>query len=131
MCNMKIILFDGVCNLCNSSVQFIIKHDPKAHFYFASQQSKMGKKLIKKYHLEECNSIILIIDKKFYLYSDAILEVVKELEGGLKLLYIFHFIPKLLRDKIYKLIAKYRYAIFGKKERCMLPSKEIKSRFLN
>ena len=128
---MKIILFDGVCNLCNSSVQFIIKHDPNAHFYFISQQSKMGKKLIQQYHLEEYDSIILITDKSLYLYSDAILEVVKELEGGLKLLYIFRFIPKFFRNKIYQLIAKYRYRIFGKKESCMLPSKEIESRFLD
>ena len=128
---MKIILFDGVCNLCNSSVQFIIKHDLKAHFYFSSQQSEFGKKLIEKYHLEEVDSIILIANERVYLYSDAILEVTKELEGWLKNLYIFRFIPKIIRDKIYKLIAKYRYAIFGRKESCILPSKEIESRFLN
>ena len=131
MYEMKIILFDGMCNLCNSSVQFIIQHDPKAHFHFTSQQSEFGKKLIEKQHLENIDSIIFIENKQVYLYSDAILEVCKELEGWLKLLYIFRFIPKIIRDKIYKLIATYRYTIFGKKESCMLPSKEIESRFLN
>ena len=131
MCSMKIILFDGVCNLCNSSVQFIIKHDPNAHFSFASQQSEMGKKLIAKYHLEDYDSLILIANKSAYLHSDAILEIAKELDGGLKFLYIFRFIPKSIRDTIYKLIAKYRYTIFGKKESCMLPSNETESRFLD
>ena len=129
---MKIILFDGVCNLCNSSLQFIIKYDQKGVFHFTSQESKFGKKIIEKYHLESIDSIILIDEKQIYLYSDAILEITKELGGCLKLLYCFHFIPKTIRDQIYKLIAKYRYVIiFGKKESCMLPSKEIESRFLD
>ena len=128
---MKIILFDGVCNLCNSSVQFIIKHDPKAIFNFSSQQSEFGKKLIETYHLERFDSIILISDERIYFYSDAILEVVKELSSWVRFLYIFRFIPKSIRDRIYKLIAKYRYRIFGKKESCMLPSKEIETRFLD
>ncbi len=131
MYEMKIILFDGVCNLCNSSVQFIIKHDPKAHFHFTSQQSEFGKELIEKYHLERVDSIIFIDEKQIYLYSDAILEITKELGGWLRFLYILRFIPKTIRDTIYKFIAKYRYIIFGKKESCMLPSKAIKSRFLD
>ncbi len=128
---MQIVLFDGVCNLCNSSVRFIIKHDSKAIFYFASQQSKYGKDLIKKHKLESFDSIILIRDDMIFLYSDAALEISKELDRGLKYIYIFRFIPKSIRDKIYKLIAKYRYIVFGKKESCMLPSKEIESRFLD
>ena len=128
---MQIVLFDGVCNLCNSSVRFIIKHDSKSMFYFASQQSKYGKALIKKHKLESFDSIILIRDDMIFLYSDAALEISKELDRGLKYIYIFRFIPKYIRDKIYKLIAKYRYIVFGKKESCMLPSKEIESRFLD
>jgi len=128
---MKIILFDGVCNLCNGSVQFIIKHDSKSVFYFTSQQSKLGKKLIKKYRLEQFDSIVLVSDNRVYLYSDAIVEIVKELDSGLKHLYVFRFVPKTLRDKLYKLFAKYRYTIFGKKEYCMIPSKKLQKRFLH
>lgn len=128
---MQIVLFDGICNLCNSSVKFIIKHDPKAIFYFASQQSDYGKELIKKHKLENFDSIVLIKDDMFFLYSDAILEISRELDSGLKYLYIFRFIPKFIRDKVYKLIAKYRYVVFGKKEHCMIPSIEMQSRFLD
>ena len=131
MYQVKIILFDGVCNLCNGSVQFIIEHDSKKIFHFTSQQSKFAKKLIQKHHLENIDSIILIRDAKAYLYSDAVLEITKELDGWKKYLYIFRFIPKPMRDAFYKLIAKYRYTLFGKKNHCMMPSKEIQKRFLD
>lgn len=124
-------MFDGVCNLCEASVRFIIKHDKKAHFHFASQQSKIGKELLKKYKLEEVNSIVFISNNRAYIYSDSALAIAKHLEGKWKFLTIFRFIPKFIRDAIYKLIAKYRYNFFGKKERCMLPTLEIQSRFLD
>jgi len=128
--NKKIILFDGVCNLCNFSVQFIIKYDKEAKFSFASQQSEVGKALIKKYNIEKFDSIVFIENEKCYLYSDAVLYIVKELGVPLRHLYIFRFIPKFIRDFIYKFIAKYRYIFFGKKENCMLPSVELENRFI-
>jgi len=125
-----IVLFDGVCNLCDNSVQFIIKHDKEAKIKFASQQSSIGLKLIAKYNLKELDSLVCINNDKVYIYSDGALEIAKKLDGLWKHLTIFHFLPKSVRDFIYKLIAKYRYRIFGKKEACLMPSLEIEERFL-
>lgn len=127
---MNIILFDGLCNLCNSSVQFIIKHDTHAHFHFASQQSKIGQTLLKKYHLESIESIILISNQEAYLYSNAALKIARELDGYWRFLTLFRFVPQIFRDLIYKRIAKYRYKFFGKKESCMIPTPQMQSRFL-
>ncbi len=129
--NRNIILFDGVCNLCEASVAFIIKHDTKNHFYFASQSSTIGKALLKQYGLEEADTIVVIAHAKAYLYSDAALEISRHLEGGYRYLYLFRFVPKGLRDALYRLVAKYRYRVFGKKERCMMPTKSIEKRFLS
>ena len=128
--NLNIILFDGVCNLCEFSVQFIIERDSKKHFHFSSQQSELGQEFIKTHHLEEHDSIILISQEKVFLYSDAALYIAKELNSKWKYIFIFRFVPKILRDLVYKLIAKSRYSIFGKKESCIMPSQEIESRFL-
>jgi predicted DCC family thiol-disulfide oxidoreductase YuxK len=133
MKNLKvanIILFDGVCNLCESSIQFIINHDSKKYFHFASQSSAIGKALLKKHKLEKIDSIIFITKGKAYAHSDAALEICKNLDGWYKYLYVFRFIPKVLRDVLYKLVAKYRYKVFGKKDSCMMPSSELKDRFL-
>jgi predicted DCC family thiol-disulfide oxidoreductase YuxK len=126
----NIILFDGVCNLCSFSVNFIIKHDKKGYFHFASIQSKIGKALIEKYDLKELDSIILVQDDKAYIYSDAVLCIAKELDGCYRYLYIFRFTPRVFRDAIYRVVAKYRYRVFGKKEYCMIPTKGIRCRFL-
>ena len=91
----NIILFDGVCNLCSFSVNFIIKHD-----------------------------------KKGYIYSDAVLRIAKALDDWYRYLYIFRLMPKLFRDAIYRVVAKYRYRVFGKKESCMMPTEELLDRFL-
>ena len=117
---MRIILFDGVCNLCNGSVKFIMKHHKKDSFNFVSQQSKEGQKLVEKHHLEDYDSIILIDNKEVYLYSDAALEISKEFGDMWKYLYLFRFLPKFFRNGIYKFIAKYRYKIFGKQESCTI-----------
>ena len=127
--HINIILFDGVCNLCSFSVNFIIKHDKKAYFHFASIQSTVGKTLIEKYDLKELDSIILIQDDKAYIYSDAVLHIAKELDGWYRYLYIFRFTPRVFRDAIYKVVAKYRYRVFGKQERCMMPIEEVLERF--
>jgi len=127
---MKIILFDGVCQLCEYSVNFIIEHDKNKHFYFASQTSERGKLLLKKHQLQEVDSIILIDNDKVFLYSDAALEIAQYLDGKWKHFKLFKYVPKIIRDSIYKIISKYRYLFFGKKEACLLPNKEILNRFL-
>jgi predicted DCC family thiol-disulfide oxidoreductase YuxK len=127
---INIILFDGVCNLCSFSVNFIIKYDKKGYFHFASIQSKIGKELIEKHGLKELDSIILIQDNNAYIYSDAVLCIAKALDGWYQYLYILRFTPRVFRDAIYKVVAKYRYSFFGKKESCMMPTKSICQRFL-
>jgi predicted DCC family thiol-disulfide oxidoreductase YuxK len=128
-----LILFDGVCNLCNSSVQYVIKHDPHRLFRFASLQSAFGQKILSDYDLplNEYNSFILFNDNKIYTRSTAALLVSKKLKGFIKSLYIFIIVPKFIRDAMYNIIAKNRYKWFGKKQVCWLPSPELKSLFLN
>ena len=129
----SIILFDGVCNLCNSSVQFVIKHDKGKKFMFASLQSTAGQLLLKQFDLplQDFNSFILIENEKVFLKSTAALMVAKQLKGAVKLLYGFIVVPPFIRNGAYNFIAKNRYKWFGKKESCILPTPELKARFLN
>ena len=133
MNNKPIILFDGVCNLCNTSVQFVIKHDKRAFFTFASLQGETGQRLLKKYGLtaEDLNSFVLIINNKALTRSAAALTVARNLGGIIKLLYGFMIIPAFIRDGMYNIIAKNRYKWFGKRDSCMIPSPELSSRFLH
>ena len=129
----SIILFDGVCNLCNASVQFVIKHDKKKCFLFASLQSDAATKILLQLNqksFENFNSIVLIENEVVYFKSDAALRIAKNLNGLIKLCYIFIIIPKPLRDGIYNYIAKNRYKWYGKKESCRLPSPAEADRFL-
>ncbi|WP_445488825.1 thiol-disulfide oxidoreductase DCC family protein [Niallia sp. 03133] len=127
----KIILFDGVCNLCNGSVQFIIKRDPKKVFAFASLQGETGQALVNQYQVGKLlDSIVLIENGTVYKESEAVLRICRCLKGGWKFFYLFTFIPSFIRDPIYRYAARNRYKWFGKKESCMLPSKENKNRFL-
>jgi predicted DCC family thiol-disulfide oxidoreductase YuxK len=127
----RVILFDGECNFCDSSVQFIIKRDPKRLFQFASLQSDIGKELLKKYHAPQTiDSFVLIEDNHCYFKSSAALRVCKHLRGAWKLLYFLLVVPRPLRDFFYELVAKNRYKWFGKKESCMLLSVEERKRFL-
>ena len=128
----QIILFDGVCNLCNRSVQYVVKHDPEAIFKFAWLQSDTGKKLMADYQLtsNEMNSFVLIQDGKVYTRSTAALKVAKQLKGFIRVLYIFMIVPAFIRDAVYKLIANNRYHWFGKHDQCMAPTPELKKRFL-
>lgn len=127
-----VILFDGVCNLCNASVQYIIKHDKRRLFRFASLQSAFGEKLLKKNNLpaNAFNSFILFKNNIIYTRSTAALLVAKELAGSIKLLYVFMVIPKFIRNAVYNLIAKNRYKWFGKTESCWLPAPQLKNLFL-
>lgn len=128
----NIILFDGLCNFCDSSVQFIIKRDPKGHFKFASLQSGTGKQFMKQLGLkDDLTSIVLIEDGKFYVRSTAVLRICRKLSGLWKLLIIFTFIPTPIRDYFYRIIALNRYKWFGQKETCSIPSPEIRARFLD
>ncbi|WP_336769728.1 thiol-disulfide oxidoreductase DCC family protein [Bacillus bombysepticus] len=127
----RIILFDGECNVCDRSVQFIIQRDPIGLFKFASLQSDIGQELLDKYNApSDLNSFVLIENDKCYFKSSAALRVCKNLKGAWKLLYFFLVVPKPLRDYFYSIIAKNRYKWFGKKDSCMLPSPEVRKRFL-
>lgn len=127
-----IILFDGVCNLCNGTVQFILKRDPKGYFQFASLQSDAGQELLKKYNLptEVFNSFVLIENDNAYLQSTGALRVARRLNAAWPMLYGFIIVPAFIRNFFYNLISKNRYRWFGKKEECMLPLPEWKGRFL-
>ena len=132
MTNKSVILFDGVCNLCNRSVQFVIKHDPEGKFMFTSLQSESGQKLLKEYKLpaNEFNSFILLENGRAYTRSTGALKVARRLKSGWKLLYGFIIVPRFIRDPVYNWIARNRYRWFGKTETCMIPSPELTNRFL-
>lgn len=128
----QIILFDGVCNLCNGFVQFIIKRDPEAKFKFASIQSESGQSLLNKLGLptNDFDSFVYIKGDTYFLKSSAGLNVLKDLGGVWQLFNVFVIIPIFIRDFFYNFIAKTRYKIFGKRDTCMIPTPEIKQRFL-
>lgn len=130
--NTQIILFDGVCNLCNGFVQFLIKRDKKARFKFASLQSANGQSLLLKFGLPtaDFNSFVYIKGDHYFAKSAAGLNVLKDLGGLWQFFYAFIVIPGFIRDFIYSAIAKKRYKLFGKRETCMVPTPDIKNRFL-
>ncbi|ARK30627.1 thiol-disulfide oxidoreductase DCC family protein [Halalkalibacter krulwichiae] len=129
---MKIILFDGVCNICHESVNFVIRRDHKAVFSFASLQGAKGKELIEARNVcKEINSLVLIEDSEIYYKSTAALRICKQLNGWWKVLYVFIIIPKSIRDFVYDCIAKNRYKWFGKKESCDLTLLKEQKRFLD
>jgi len=130
-----VVLFDGVCNLCSRTVQFIIHHDPRGQFQFASQQSEAGQKLLEQHSIPPsealADSVVVIEGDRAYLESDAALHILYRLGGFWSKLYILRFVPKPLRDWIYGLIAHNRYRIFGKQESCMVPTPDLLKRFLD
>ena len=127
-----IVLFDGVCNLCSSSVQFIIKRDPEGRFRFASLQSPLGEELLTRFGINRgvTDSVILVEGDHYYQESDAALRVARGLKGAWKALAVLRAIPRPLRDAAYRLIARNRYRWFGKQETCWLPTPELRGRFL-
>lgn len=128
-----IIFFDGVCNLCNGAVNFILDRDEENNFLFASLQSDKARQILHRYDYDPSRlSSILVVTREGRLLdkSDAALYIAKHLPGAWKFLTIFRFIPRFLRDLIYDLIAKNRYRLFGRRDQCRLPTPELKQRFL-
>ena len=127
----RIILFDGVCNFCNASVQFIIERDPKAQFHFASLQSDVGQGLLRDHNIPlDVQSIVLIENGQAFRKSTAALRIARRLSRGWPLLAAFMIIPPFIRNAVYDFIARNRYKWFGKQDSCMLPAPELASRFL-
>jgi predicted DCC family thiol-disulfide oxidoreductase YuxK len=128
----SVVLFDSVCNLCNRSVQFIIRKDKKKQFLFASLQGKTGQEVLKKFNLpaDNFNSFILVEGGHVYTRSTAVLRMLRKLGGSWKLFYGFIIVPKFIRNAVYNWIAKNRYAWYGKRDECMVPTPELKERFL-
>lgn len=129
-----ILFFDGVCNLCNASVQIVIKRDKKEVFRFASLQSRSGEQILHRYkenHTIVPDSILLWYEDKIYIQSDAALRTLILLGGIYKLVVILLIIPRFIRDAVYNFVAKNRYRWFGKKDTCMVPARELQHRFLD
>lgn len=129
----KLILFDGVCNLCNRSVQYIIKHDKNAVFLFTPLQSNLGQDILNQFKIDplKTDSILLYEDQKgISIKSTAILKILRSLGFPRNLMTLFFIIPPFLRNMVYDQIAKKRYKWFGKRNQCMVPSPELSKRFL-
>ena len=132
-----VILFDGVCNLCERSVRWVIERDPEAIFRFAPLQSEFALGLIKQHEGRlagfdpaALNSFIVVAEDGIYLHSDAWLYVVSRLPGPSRWLRILRWVPAGLRDRVYAFVGSRRYRWFGKKEQCMLPTEDIEARFI-
>jgi predicted DCC family thiol-disulfide oxidoreductase YuxK len=128
----NIVLYDGVCNFCNSSVQFIIRHDKTNSLKFASLQSPVGQQLLAKHSIpKEVDSVIFIEGDKAYIKSEAAFKLLNYFGSSWKMLKVFSVLPVFFRNFFYDLFAKNRYKMFGKQETCMLPSPEIRARFMD
>jgi predicted DCC family thiol-disulfide oxidoreductase YuxK len=130
--NHAIVLFDGVCHLCMSTVQFIIKRDPHGYFTFASLQSTIGRRLVAEHGLQPdaLDTFIVVEGSRCFTRSDAALRVVQHFSGCWSLLRVLSLIPKSTRDWGYTVIARNRYRWFGRQETCLVPSRDILNRFL-
>lgn len=128
-----VVLFDGHCNLCTASVQFIIQRDKKKKFRFASLQSEAGKLLIAKYGFaeEKTQSVVLILHKQPYTESTAALLIARHLSGLWPVLYSLIIIPPFIRNAVYRFIARNRYRWFGRRMECWIPTPELRARFLH
>jgi predicted DCC family thiol-disulfide oxidoreductase YuxK len=129
---MPVILFDGVCNLCNASVLFVIERDPDARFAFAPLQSEFGAALLREhgYHGDPLTTVLLIEDGRIYDRSSAALRIARRLSGLWPLLWALRIVPRPLRDAAYDWLARRRYRWFGRSEACRMPTPELRSRFL-
>ncbi|HZB13662.1 MAG TPA: thiol-disulfide oxidoreductase DCC family protein [Chryseolinea sp.] len=127
-----LILFDGVCNLCNGFVKFLIKRDPAGKFRFASLQSDFGRSQLIRFNLNPdlLHSVIVIEADNVLQRSDAALRIVNQLGGPWKILNALKIFPRFLRDALYNVVARNRYKVFGKRDSCMIPTPELKARFI-
>jgi predicted DCC family thiol-disulfide oxidoreductase YuxK len=127
-----IILFDGVCNFCNGAVLFVIRHDKNARFIFASLQSPFGQEKLRQFGLssDQLNAIVLLSKGRIFTKSSAALEIAKELDGLWPAFYFFKIVPGFVRNFFYDFIAQNRYRWFGKQDACMIPTPELKARFI-
>lgn len=127
----RIVLFDGVCNFCNGAVNFIIRNDPDGRFKFAPLQSEVGQRLRAKFEIgDDVDSIILVENEDAFMHSSAALRIARGLGGIWSVGYVFIVVPPFIRDWFYKLFAKNRYKLFGKKDVCMIPTPDVRRRFL-
>ena len=127
-----IVLFDGVCNFCNASVNFVIERDKAGYFKFAPLQSEFGEELVAKHGIDiaDTDSVIVVENDRAYTHSSAALRIAKQLDGIWSWSYAFIIVPKPIRDLAYRVFAKHRYRLFGRQDACMMPSPEIRARFL-
>jgi predicted DCC family thiol-disulfide oxidoreductase YuxK len=127
-----ILLFDGVCNFCSGTVSFVIRRDPRAQFRFAALQSDAGRTLLEHHGLSqnEFDTAVVVRDGRAYTKSDAALEVVRHLRTPWSWLFVLRIVPKPIRNFIYDRVAKHRYSLFGRKDECLIPSPDVRQRFL-
>jgi predicted DCC family thiol-disulfide oxidoreductase YuxK len=132
MSTKHLVIFDGVCNFCNGAINFIIKHDPNETFTFTPMQTELAISLTKKHNIANAgvDTLFLIKNGKCYRRTDAALEITKDLSGYWHLFKILKIIPRPIRDFFYKIFAKNRYKIFGKRNVCMVPTEKVKRRFV-
>ncbi len=125
-----IVFFDGVCNLCNSTVQWIIRHDKEKRFKFASLQSDFADRFIQNPEIKATDSIVLYHNNRFYVKSRAVLKLMGLMRFPINMAKIFLIVPTFISNMVYDFVAKNRYKWFGKRDTCMLPEAGVKDRFL-
>jgi predicted DCC family thiol-disulfide oxidoreductase YuxK len=130
MHNHSVILFDGVCNFCNGTVNFLIRQDKKGRFKFAPLQSAVAQQLLPHEHFKKLGSVVFLEENHLSQKSTAVLKVLNRLPWYWKWTQVFWIVPRLVRDAVYDVIAANRYKWFGEKDTCMIPTPEVKSRFL-
>jgi predicted DCC family thiol-disulfide oxidoreductase YuxK len=129
----NLLLFDGVCNLCNGVVQSVIRHDRAGRFRFAALQSEAGQAVLQQLGLptEQFDSFVYVTEGRLFTESTAALRVARDLGGVWQLLYALIIVPRPIRDAVYRWVARNRYWFFGKQESCMMPTPELRARFLD
>lgn len=127
-----IVLFDGVCNFCNASVNFVIARDKAGYFKFAPLQSEIGEELSTRHGIDkiETDSVIVIENERVYTHSSAALRIARHLDGIWSWTYVFVIVPKPIRDLLYRLFARNRYRLFGRQDACMMPTPDVRARFM-
>lgn len=127
-----VVLFDGVCNFCNATINFVIEHDRAGYFKFAPLQSEIGERSMAEHGIDriETDSVILVEDGKAYTHSDAALRIARRLDGIWSWAYAFRVVPRFIRDAAYRIFAKNRYRLFGRRDACMMPTPDVRARFL-